>query len=267
MGLMRNFGYIILIMSMLSACKSSFEQVRLSNDPPRILAESLKYYEKKDYLRAQTLMELILNQYRGTREGEELYFKYAYTHYYLGSYALSASYFTNFTTTFAYSTFAEEADFMIAQSYYKQSPSFRLDQQTSIDAINAYQDFANKYPDSEKVPECNERIDELRSKLEEKAYHQGILYYNLGKYNAAITSFDNMLSEYPESVHAEHARFLILKSAVEYAINSVYVKRVERLEAAKLRYKEYINRYPKGHNVKEAKELNKQIELEFKNLS
>ena len=264
---MRKIVYILLVINILSACRSSFEQVRLSNDPPRILAESLKYYEKKDYLRAQTLMELILNQYRGTREGEELFFKYAYTHYHLGNYALAATYFTNFSTTFGYSRYTEEADFMTAQAYYKQSPSFRLDQTPSTQAIDAFQDFANKYPESEKVSECNERIDELRTKLELKAYHQGILYYNLGQYNAAITAFDNMLREFPESTHAEHARFIILKSSVEYAINSVYAKRTERLEAAKLRYKEYINRYPRGQNAKEAKELNKQIESEFKNLS
>ena len=107
---MRFSLYIILIFSLLTSCKSGFEQVRLSNDPPRILTESIKYYDKGDYLRAQTLMELILNQYRGTREGEELFFKYAYTHYQLGSYALAATYFTNFSNTFAYSNFTEEAD-------------------------------------------------------------------------------------------------------------------------------------------------------------
>jgi outer membrane protein assembly factor BamD len=212
-------------------------------------------------------MELILNQYRGTREGEELFFKYAYTHYHLGSYALAATYFTNFSNTFAYSNFTEEADYMIAYSYYKQSPSFRLDQEPSIEAINAFQDFANKYPDSERVPQCNELIDELRSKLELKAYSQGILYYNLGKYNASITSFDNMLSQFPESVHAEQARFLILKSSYEYATNSIYEKRAERLNEAKDRYKDYINRYPKGQHARDAKELNKQIESESKNLS
>ena len=264
---MRFYLPILLFISLLTGCRSSFEQARLSNDPPLILRESIAYFDKGDYLRAQTLMELILNQYRGTREGEELFFKYAYTHYHLGSYALAATYFTNFSSTFAYSNFTEEADFMTALSYYKQSPSFRLDQNPSEESINAFQDFANKYPDSERVPECNEKIDELRSKLELKAYHQGILYYKLSQYNAAITSFDNMLSEYPESSHAEEARFLILKASYEYAVNSVYLKRIDRLENARLRYKEYINRYPKGDNVKEAKELSKLIETEFKNLS
>src|SRR5690606_5221436 len=122
---MRFTGLILLIFSALfGSCKSEFEQVRLSNDPERILSQSLIYFEKEEYLRAQTLMELILNQYRGTRQGEELFFKYAYTHYHLGSYQLAATYFTNFASTFSYSAYTEEAEFMSAYSHYKQSPSF-----------------------------------------------------------------------------------------------------------------------------------------------
>jgi len=264
---MRFFLYILLVFSTLVACKSGFEAVRTSSNSELILRESIKYYDKGDYLKAQTLMELVLNQYRGTREGEELFFKYAYTHYKLGSYQLAATYFTNFSSTFPYSTYAEEADFMIADSYYKQSPSFRLDQTPSTEAINAFQDFANKYPDSDRILQCNERIDELRAKLELKAYNEGLLYFNLSKFNACITSFDNMLAQYPESIHAEEVRYLIVKASYEYAINSIYVKRAERLDDAKVRYKDYINKYPNGRHIKEVKELHKQIESESKNLS
>lgn len=264
---MRFSLYILLIVSLLSACKSEFEQVRISNDPERILTESIKYYDKGDYLRAQTLMELVLNQYRGSRQGEELFFKYAYTHYHLENYQLAATYFTNFASTFAYSTFTEEADFMTAYSYYKQSPTFRLDQEPSVKAIEAFQDFANKYPESERVAECNKLIDELRAKLEEKSYAQGVLYYELGQHQAAITSFETMLADFPETSRMEEVRFLILKSSFEYAVNSVYDKRAERYEEAKLRYKEYVNRFPKGKNINDAKEINKQIESNTKNLS
>ncbi len=263
---MRFYLYTVLLISLLCSCKSGYEQVRLSNNPPKILTESIKYYDKGEFLKAQSLMELILNQYRGTREGEELFFKYAYTHYKLGNYGLAATYFTNFSSTFAYSPYTEESDFMIAYSSYERSPSYRLDQTPSIDAINGFQDFANKYPDSDRVAQCNTLIDELRVKLELKAYNQGILYFNLKQYNAAVTAFTNMLTQYPESQHAEHARFLILKSSYDYAINSIYEKREARLKDAKLRYNEYISRHPSGKHAKQARELNTLIQTESKNL-
>jgi outer membrane protein assembly factor BamD len=264
---MRFFLYIMLISSSLMACKSSFEQVRTSNDPERILAESFKYYDKGDYYRAQTLMELILSQFRGTKEGEELFFKYAYTHFKLGTYELASTYFSNFSSTFPYSQYSEEADFMVAYSQYKLSPSFRLDQEPSLKAITAFQDFANKYPDSDRVSECNELIDQLRAKLEEKAYEEGMLYYNLSQYEAAVFSFQSMLAQYPESSRAEYVRFLIFKASYEYAQKSIYDKRAERYAEAQVKYKEYVNRYPKGKNMREAKDIHKQIEIESKNLS
>jgi outer membrane protein assembly factor BamD len=85
---------------------------------------------------------------------------------------------------FLISKYTEEAEYMTAFCQYKLSPSFRLDQEPSLKAINAFQDFANKYPESERVPECNEHIDELRAKLEEKAYEEGMLYYNLSQFEA-----------------------------------------------------------------------------------
>jgi len=264
---MRFFLYIVLITSSLAACKSSFEQVRTSNDPKRIYDESFKYFEKGDYYRAQTLMELIINQFKGTKEGEELYFKYAYTHYNQGTYQLASTYFNNFAATFPYSAYTEEADFMAALCQYKLSPSFRLDQEPSFKAIDAFQDFANKYPDSDRVPKCNELIDELRSKLEEKAFEEGNLYYNLGQYEASVTAFQNMLSQYPESARAELVRFLIFKGSYLYAQKSVYDKRAERYGEAQVRFKEYNNRYPAGKNMREARDINKQIDIESKNLS
>lgn len=264
---MRIFILNILIIITLGSCKSTFEQVRTSNDPERIYQESLAYYAKGDYVRAQSLMELVLNQFRGTKQGEELFFKYAYTHYHLQNYELAATYFTNFASTFTYSSFAEEAEFMAAYSHYKQSPSFRLDQEPSLMAIDAFQDFADKYPSSDRVMQCNEIIDELRLKLEEKAFNQGLLYYELGQYQAALTSFSNMISDYPESPRVEYIRFLILKASFEYASNSVYDKRAERYGEANSRFDEYINRFPEGPNAREARDIKNQIEIESKNLS
>ncbi len=256
--------YMLIISLLATSCQSGFEKVRLSNDPERILAESLKYYDKGDYLRAQTLMELILNQYRGTRQGEELFFKYAYTHYHLLNYQLAATYFTNFSNTFTYSPYSEEADFMAAYANYKQSPSFRLDQGPSVAAIDAFQDFADRYPESERVAECNDLIDELRAKLEQKAFAQGELYYNLGQYNAALTSFDNMLAEYPDTDRAEQARWLMVRSAYLYAVNSIFDKRPERYATALEKAQDYTAKHPKGQHRKDVADLRKTIESELK---
>ena len=94
---------VVVIVIAGAACRSEFEKARLSNDPEYVLKEANNYYDNKDYVKAQTLYELVLNQYRGTAEAEEIYFRYANTFYMLNQFTLSAHYFKNFATTFAYS--------------------------------------------------------------------------------------------------------------------------------------------------------------------
>ena len=61
------------------------------------------------------------------------------------------------------------------------SPNHKLDQTYTLEAIKSFQDFTNTFPRSDRVTQCNELIDELRDKLEKKAYYHSkvILYYGI----------------------------------------------------------------------------------------
>ena len=96
------------------------------------------------------------------------------------------------------------------------------------------------------MPECNELIDELRAKLEQKAFASSQLYFDLRIYDAAIRQFENMLTEFPETEKAELVNFRILEAAYHYAENSVFDKREERYEEAIERYQEFVRKYPRS---------------------
>ena len=123
--------FFILIVSLSIGCKSSFETVRTSNDPPTILKAANKYYDEEDYRKAQTLYELIIPFYRGKAEAEDLFYRYTYTYYHQDQYIFASHYFDNFTKTFYNSTKKEEMAFMSAYSNYLMSPNFKLDQKPS----------------------------------------------------------------------------------------------------------------------------------------
>lgn len=244
-----------------TGCRTEFERARMSQDPELILEKALEYYEDEDYLKAQTLFELILNQYRGRPEAEEMFYKYAYTFYYLNQYSLAAQYFQNFSATFLYSPNKEESDFMIGYSYYQISPIFRLDQQPSKDAIQAFQEFVNQHPTSDRVDECNRLINELRAKLEQKAYSAGQMYFDQNKYLAAITTFEDMLRSYPESDRVELVELKILQASYDYAVNSIFERRQARYEDAIEQYEEFIGKYPNSKYREDAEKIyNKALE-------
>jgi len=267
----RSFWWVLPVLFVVAGitggCRSEFEKVRLSNDPERTLNAANKYYDDGEYLRAQTLYELVISQYRGRPEAETLYFRYAYTHYYLKQYTLASHYFSNFSTTFAYSEFREEADYMSAYSNYQLSPGFRLEQSQTVEAIQGFQDFVNRYPRSLRVAECNKLIDELRAKLEEKAYASAQLYYEIGEYEAAIQSFENMLRDYPETGRVEQVRYQILRAAYHFAAKSIYEKRQERYKLAIEKYMDFIRKFPNSKYQAEAESIYSDCQEQLKNLN
>ena len=246
------------------ACKSSYEKIRSSTDPQLILKAADKYNKSKDYIKAQGLYELVLTAFRGQKEAEEIYFNYAYTHYYLAEYELASHLFKTFANTFINSDKKEEADFLSVYSLYKTSPGFRLDQSGTEKAIEGFQLFVNSYPNSKRVEECNQLIDECRSKLELKAFEAGKLYFDMRNYQACVTSLQNLLNDFPETKDHKDIRLLICKSAYLLAERSIFEKQKERFLEAREYAQDFLRRYPSGRPSLEVQDLIKKINQKLK---
>ena len=246
--------FLVLLVSLSVGCKSAYEKVRLSNDPEEILKEANKYYQNGEYGRAQSLYEIIIPFYRGKKEAEDVFYKYTYSQYYQEEYILASHYFNNFTTSFYNSPRKEEMAFMAAYSDYRMSPNSKLDQTASSQAIDKLQHFINTYPESERIEECNELMDELRYKLETKSVAEGKLYFDLRNYQSAMTSLQNTLKDFPETKSAEKINYLIVKSSQQLAKNSVYEKMEGRLDETITLANKFIKKYPRSEYKSEIRE-------------
>jgi outer membrane protein assembly factor BamD len=235
---------LVLLALLFSACRSEFEQVRTSGDPEKILAKAEEYFEAGEWLRAQTLFELVVAPYRGRPEAEQIALNLAYTYYNTQQYILASYYFKNFAQTYGISPRREEADFMAAFSNYQLSPTFRLDQTYTLKAIEAFEEFANQYPNSERLEESNRLIDEMRAKLERKDFESAQLYYELQQYQSAVRTFENLLKDYPDTDRAEEIRYLVVRAAFQLASNSFIERQRERYEEVLPRARLFLRRYP-----------------------
>ena len=248
----------------LTACKGDFEKIRTSGNQELILNKAFEFYEKKEYMRSQTLFDLVLNTIKATEKAEKAYFYYAYTYYYQKQYLLGAYYFKNFSNTFTNSQYREEATYMSAYCNYAMSPTYRLEQSNTQKAIEEFQLFVNLFPESKRVEECNKLIDELRRKMEQKAFAEGELYFKLKQYQSGVISFDNLLRDYPETPDAERVRYLIAKSSFLLSENSIVEKKEERYLETANRCNDFLEKYPNGKYAKEIKEIKKEAEQEAK---
>jgi outer membrane protein assembly factor BamD len=244
---------------------NEFNKVQKSGTVMQKYDAAIKYYDKKEYYKANLLLEEILPNLKGQTGVEKGLFYYAYTHYYGKQYVMSAYYFKEFYQTYPRSEFAHESMFMNAKSLFNDSPAYNLDQTNTSEAMRALQSFANRYPNSSYMEEVNKMSDDLRKKLEVKAYENAKHYYKLGSYNpmlykSAVIAFNNFQKSYPDSQFNEEVSFLRVESQYNLAKgsfevilkngNKVYLKKDRLYEAIEF-YHNFIDKYP-GSKYKKA---------------
>jgi outer membrane protein assembly factor BamD len=251
----RHISKGILIFSaallLFTSC-SKYQKLLKSDDVMLKKEKAIEYYYNEDYHRALGLLTDVIPAFRGTAQAEQLNYYYAMAHYKQGDYVLAAHYFKTFTQGFPRSEHAEEFLFMSAYCKYLLSPRPSLDQTPTREAIRELQAFVNRYPNSTRVEEANTLIDELREKLEVKAFGSAMMYFNIRDYMAAVRSFQNVIRDYPDTQFREEAMFYILRSHFLFAENSIEARQLERYQNVVDAHRRLVNRFPETEFLAQA---------------
>ena len=108
-------------------------------------------------------------------------------------------------------------------------------------------------------------MDDLRGKLEVKNYNIGRLYYRMGDYQAAITSFENLLDNYPDTDFKEEVLYSITKAYFTYAEKSIESKKEQRYEKTIESYNNLLYLFPESEYLKDVEEINEDAHNSLKN--
>lgn len=239
---------------MMASC-TGYERIIKSDDVNYKLTKANEYYEKKKYVQANAIYASLLPVMKNTRNYEPLYYRYAYTFYYLEDYISASYHFKNYVEFFPNSKEAEECEYMHAYCLFLESPKYSLDQSYTEKAIGALQTYVNAYPNSPRVPEANKIIDASRKKLEIKTAKAARLYYDIGHYKAASVYYENLLVEYPESARADEYKYMIMMSWYEYAKKSIKSRQEERYANVISNYTELKEQYPNSKYIADGQKL------------
>lgn len=231
---------------------SKYSKVLKSKDYEYKLKMAEEYYAKKKYRQAQTLYEELFPIYKGSPQFEDLYYKYAYCHYYNLDYVTSENLFKGFLEVFSNSPRAEEVEFMQGYSYYKQSPKPELDQTNTLKAMGMMQVFINTHPGSPRNKEAEEIIRKCVQKQEQKEYASAQLYYDLGQFRAAALAYTTLINNFPESTKSEDYKLMTIKSYYRFAQLSVEEKQLDRYEKVITEVQDFQDRFPESKLLKEA---------------
>lgn len=257
---------ILLGFLLLTSCASKFGKVMKSKDKEYKLKMAEQYYVNKDYDKAQQLYTGLLPLFKGDPKFEDIYYKYAYTSYYLKDYMNAENLFKTYGENFPNSAKVEETEFMRSMAYYKQSPKVDLDQTNTVKTIALLQAFINTHPESKKIADANGIIDTCRRKLELKEFNNAQLYYDLGLFKAAGVAFSVLIDDFPDSDKGDSYALSSIKSYFRYAELSVAEKQQERFEKVITDVNDFDERFPDSKLLADVNNYKTQSENNLKKL-
>lgn len=251
--------FVLLVVLSLASC-SDYQKLLKSDDAELKYTKAVEYFDKGDFMRASTLFDEVATYYKGTERSETVLNYLAKSYMGQKDYFSASEYYKTYVKTYPKGKYVIESKFMIGYCYYLDSPDARLDQTETLNAIAAFQEFIDVYPESERVPEANKLLEELHNKLAHKAFLNAKLYYNLGNYlgnnyESAVITAQNALKNFPTTSYREELSMLILESKYQQAVQSIEERKIERYRNTIDEYYNFINEFPDGKFRKQADKI------------
>lgn len=237
---------LLLVVSFLflfTACKND-NLIKRGDSVEVAYQKAMAFYEKGDYGEAANAFDTVTRVGRGTEYGQDAQYYLSESYYNDGQYLLAASEYDRYVSFYPRDERREEMEYKAAMCYYHLSPRYQLDQSQTREAIERFQLFNNRYPDSEYVTEVADRIDDLRRKLARKSYEAARFYFRTEQYKAATIYLDLTIDRYPETKWAERALVDQVRIYIDYADNSIPGRQAERYEKAIEAYETFIQLFP-----------------------
>ena len=241
---------------MMCSCASEYNAVYKSSDNDYKYEYAKQSFAEGKYVRAATILQEIVTFMKGGDNAQESLYMLGMAQYMSRDYESASATFKKYGTSYPKGVYAEHAAFYVGQSLYESAPEPRLDQTPTMGAITAYQEFLDRYPESQLRPEAQRRLFELQDKLIMKELLNAQLYYNLGgyfgnlnandesNYESCIITAQNALKTYPFSKLREDFSLLIMKSKFELAENSTEQRKLERYRDAEDECYGFLNEFP-----------------------
>jgi outer membrane protein assembly factor BamD len=249
---------------LLTAC-SEYTNVLKTGDYEYRYEAAKALYVEGHYRQAAEIFSMLLAPLKGTVYGEECLYMLGETNLRAKDYEAAAMYFKKYYQAYPKGHYMELARYYTGYALYMQTPDLRLDQTSTMEAINEFQNFIDYCPGTSLMPQAQEIIYALQDKLVEKELLSAQLYYDLGgyignatyggsNYAACVVTAQNALKDYPyaSAKLREELSILVLRAKYYLARRSVEERRLERFRDTVDEYYAFVSDYPESRYMKEA---------------
>jgi outer membrane protein assembly factor BamD len=255
--------FLLFLVVVLSSC-SEYHKVLNKGKVEDKYKMATELYEQGKHNKAIVMFEKVIPLYERKPQLQRIMYMVAESYYNTKDYELSAYYFNRFIANYPNSSKIEEAAYLVAHSQFLAAPKYSRDQKDTQKALDAFQNYIDKYPSSKRNEEANKYYNDLAFRLEKKSFEIAKQYYHVEDYTAAIASFENFLQEHIGSRLKEDALYFKFMASNDLAINSVFHKKEKRITDALAVHGKFIKNYPESAKIEELSSLTKNLEKELK---
>jgi outer membrane protein assembly factor BamD len=253
----------MLMMVFLTSC-GEYNRLLKSRDPEEKYQAALRYFNDKQYVKSQTLLDDVAAYYKGTERSEDVLAYLARSYMGQKAYESATDYYQAYIRNYPKGKYAAEAYFQVGHCRYLDAPDARLDQGITMEAISAFTLFVELYPESPYAEQAYQEMAELYDKLAQKELYSARLYYNLGTYlgNNYLSCeivCKNALKNYPSNAYQEEFSWLIFESKYQQMVNSFEELKLDRARDAQDEYYNFVTEFPNSKHRKEADRMLTQI--------
>jgi outer membrane protein assembly factor BamD len=200
---------MMLALGLLGACSSlgGEKEVQVPDEPADKLYNEGLYLlnNKKDYKEAAKRFEEVDRQHPYSDWARKALLMAAYAYYESAKYDDAIAAAKRYVTLHPGSADAAYAQYLIGSSFYDQIPDVSRDQARTEKALNALEEVARKYPDTEYASSAKKKLDVARDQLAGKEMELGRYYLQQRAYTGAINRFKVVVTQYQTTRHVEEA--------------------------------------------------------------
>ena len=257
-------GCVLFLQLVIMTSCGEYQKILKSRDPEEKYQAALQYFNQKQYVKSQTLLDDVAAYFKGTERSEDILAYLARSYMGQKAYESATDYYQAYVRNYPKGKYATEAYFQVGHCQYLDSPDARLDQAITRKAIEAFTLFVELYPESPYAEQAYREMSELNDKLALKELHSAKLYYNLGTYlgnnylSCEIVA-KNALKNYPSNKYQEDFSWLILQAKYQQMVNSFEELKLERARDTQDEYYNFITEYPSSKHRKDADKMMTQI--------
>ena len=165
------------------------------------------FFENKKYQKATEAFERILFYHPSSEYVDDAQYWLSRAYLEMKDYDQAVIEFNYLIRNFPNSPLVEEAHFYRAKANLLSAPSHEKDLSDLKRAIQLFDEFLTRYPNSEHTDEARQEILSARNLLAKKELENGKLYEKLKEPDAALLYYEYIRNNYPETESAGEATY------------------------------------------------------------